>query len=133
MLLCLWCYVPPLYHLGADAQLELAVGRLAKDDVAPEEAMMALEAIARLAWSDDSVRQQIADMGAIPHIVRAMTRLVAADGVQCNACLTLLALVRGDGAICQVRGWGLLVGMGGLVGGWVGVGLWVFGGARRGK
>eukprot|EP00884_Botryococcus_braunii_P003133 jgi/Botrbrau1/12820/Bobra.20_1s0011.1 len=107
----LMSYVCPLHDedLPMDAstlksrQLEVAVRRLAREDVGEEEAMMSLEAIARLAWSDNGVRLQVAELGAIPHVIRVMRLHLGSDGVQCNACLTLMALVRGEGAICQAN------------------------------
>jgi hypothetical protein len=65
--------------------------------------MTSLEAVARLAWSDDGARQEVADLGGIPLIIAAMRRNPGQEGVQCNACLALMALVRGEGPVCQVN------------------------------
>ena len=82
-------------------QVEMALLELQQDN--PEFVMAALEAIARLAWSDDDVRAAVAVLGGVKTIVDLMTRWREEVGVQCNSCLALMSLLRGEGTICRVR------------------------------
>ncbi|GAB4822418.1 hypothetical protein N2152v2_009464 [Parachlorella kessleri] len=75
-----------------DADSELAV-------------MAALEAIARLGWSDDAVRREIAELGGVESIISCMREYEADDGVQCHGCLALMALVRGEGDVSDANKW----------------------------
>lgn len=64
-----------------------------------------LEALARLAWSDDDVREAIANGTGIKCIVDVMKLHSDNDGIQCNGCLALMSLVRGEGEVCQSNQW----------------------------
>ncbi len=64
-----------------------------------------LESLARLAWSDDDVREGIASGGGIRAVVDVMALHADNDGIQCNSCLALMSLVRGEGEVCQSNQW----------------------------
>ncbi|KAL4447679.1 hypothetical protein ABPG75_004898 [Micractinium tetrahymenae] len=64
-----------------------------------EEAAMAhLESLARLAWSDEAARGKLGELRAVQAVLASMRQHLDSDGVQCNGCLALMALVRGEGA-----------------------------------
>lgn len=98
----------PLCPLGDDVlpldtsslkskQLMHSVGQL--EHAEDEEAATAhLEALARLGWSDDVARQELGALQGVEMVVRSMRQYMDSDGVQCNGCLALMALVRGEGA-----------------------------------
>jgi hypothetical protein len=66
---------------------------------------VALEAIARLAWSDDEVRESVASEGGIRATVDVMALHSGSDAIQCNGCLVLMSLVRGEGEVCASNQW----------------------------
>lgn len=87
-------------------QVEVALAQLKHPEESdPSVHQVSLEALARLAWSDDSVRETIAQQGGIRAIVEVMTQHAEHDGIQCNACLALMSLVRGEGDVCQSNQW----------------------------
>ncbi|KAL4856875.1 hypothetical protein ACK3TF_002919 [Chlorella vulgaris] len=67
----------------------------AEDD--EEQAMTHLEAIARLAWSDEAARGELARLHGVQAILKCMLERLGSAGVHCNGCLALMALVRGEG------------------------------------
>jgi hypothetical protein len=64
-----------------------------------------LEALARLAWSDDGVRELIAHSGGVRSLVDVMALHAGSDSIQCHGCLALMSLVRGEGEVCQSNQW----------------------------
>ncbi|KAK9817719.1 hypothetical protein WJX72_001212 [[Myrmecia] bisecta] len=86
-------------------QVEVSLRQLTGSPEEPEVVMAALEALARLAWSDDEVREEVAELRGIEGIVEAMEAFPDQEGVQCNGCLALMSLVRGEGDICQGNQW----------------------------
>jgi hypothetical protein len=48
------------------------------------------------------IRHRIADLGGVPLIVGAMRAWPDSGGVQCNACLAIVSLVRAESEVCQV-------------------------------
>eukprot|EP00887_Chlorella_sp_A99_P003054 scaffold9.g3054.t1 len=77
-------------------QLAFSVQQL-QDATLALDAAGAMEAMARLAWSDDVAREELAREGAIDCISAAMEEFPDDEGVACTAALALMALVRGDG------------------------------------
>jgi len=86
-------------------QTELALQRLSTEGIGFSEKNQSLEVLARLCWSDDSTRKGVVDAGGITAIKVAMERTMDNEAVQCNGCLALLALVRGEGSVCQWCQW----------------------------
>jgi hypothetical protein len=108
---------PPLsvlscWHLHAThppqracAQVEVALAQLKDTSLPHDDHLVCLEALARLAWSDDSVRQLVANAGGVRTLVGVMSLHADSDVVQCNGCLALMSLVRGEGEVCQSNQW----------------------------
>ncbi|KAL3137014.1 hypothetical protein ABBQ32_006605 [Trebouxia sp. C0010 RCD-2024] len=84
-------------------QLEVCMRQLEDTSSDALVVLTALEAVARLAWSDDEVREEVAQMEGIEAVARIMEAWQKHEGVQCNGCLALMALVRGDGSVCQAN------------------------------
>ncbi|GMH41370.1 hypothetical protein BSKO_09280 [Bryopsis sp. KO-2023] len=78
-------------------QVEVTLRRLGSADVSVDDQLVCLEVLARLAWSDDSVRDEVANTGGIELIIKIMKQLPQHEGIQCNCCLALMSLVRGEG------------------------------------
>ncbi|KAL4428663.1 hypothetical protein ABPG77_009769 [Micractinium sp. CCAP 211/92] len=62
-----------------------------------DAAMVHLESLARLAWSDEAAREKLGELRAVQAVLVTMRKHLGSDGVQCNGCLALMALVRGEG------------------------------------
>lgn len=75
------------------------------DSLSSEDHLVCLEALARLAWSDDGVRELIATSGGVRSLVDVMCLHSGSDSIQCHACLALMSLVRGEGEVCQSNQW----------------------------
>ncbi|GMH36421.1 hypothetical protein BSKO_04289 [Bryopsis sp. KO-2023] len=88
-------------------QVEVTLRRLGSADVSVDDQLVCLEVLARLAWSDDSVREEVANTGGIELIIKIMKQLPEHEGIQCNCCLALMSLVRGEGEVCQSNQWNL--------------------------
>ncbi|GMH44571.1 hypothetical protein BSKO_12523 [Bryopsis sp. KO-2023] len=88
-------------------QVEVTLRRLGSADVSVDDQLVCLEVLARLAWSDDSVRDEVANTGGIELIIKIMKQLPQHEGIQCNCCLALMSLVRGEGGVCQSNQWNL--------------------------
>eukprot|EP01023_Acetabularia_acetabulum_P056379 TRINITY_DN6547_c0_g2_i4.p1 TRINITY_DN6547_c0_g2~~TRINITY_DN6547_c0_g2_i4.p1 ORF type:complete len:1050 (-),score=222.74 TRINITY_DN6547_c0_g2_i4:360-3509(-) len=73
--------------------------------VAFEQLLHTLEVLARLGWSEDNLRQSIAQGGGLECAVGLMKKMCDFEGVQCAVCLFLMAMVRGDSEICQANQW----------------------------
>eukprot|EP00877_Chromochloris_zofingiensis_P000217 jgi/Chrzof1/10196/Cz04g32100.t1 len=86
-------------------QVEVALLQLKDHTLNAESHTVSLEALARLAWSDDDVREAIANGTGIKCIVDVMKLHSDNDGIQCNGCLALMSLVRGEGEVCQSNQW----------------------------
>ncbi|DBA73902.1 TPA: hypothetical protein ACH3X2_009553 [Trebouxia sp. C0005] len=84
-------------------QLEVCMRQI--EDSASEAltVLQALESLARLAWNDDDVREQVAQMDGIEVVSKVMDSWQKHEGVQCNCCLAIMALVRGTGSVCQAN------------------------------
>ena len=87
-------------------QVDAALRQLLDPDAGAAARLAGLESLARLAWSDDGVREAAAAGGGARGVVAALEAHPGDDGVACNACLALMALVRGESEVCQVRGEG---------------------------
>lgn len=86
-------------------QVEVALNQLKDSTLDHDDHLVCLEALARLAWSDDSVRQLIANTGGVRSLVGVMQLHEGSDSIQCNGCLALMSLVRGEGEVCQSNQW----------------------------
>lgn len=86
-------------------QVEFSLSQLRRPEGDPNPFMAALESLARLAWSDDVIREEIARGHGIEAMVAAIRRFPDNEGVQCNGCLALMSLVRGEGDVCQHNQW----------------------------
>lgn len=86
-------------------QVEVALSQLKVESLGPDEHLNCLEALARLAWSDDGVRELIAQTGGVRSLVDVMDLHASSDSVQCHGCLALMSLVRGEGEVCQSNQW----------------------------
>ncbi|WIA29098.1 hypothetical protein OEZ86_011609 [Tetradesmus obliquus] len=86
-------------------QVEVALSQLKVASLGPEGHLVCLEALARLAWSDDGVRELIAHSGGVRSLVDAMALHGGSDSIQCHGCLALMSLVRGEGEVCQSNQW----------------------------
>eukprot|EP00775_Hariotina_reticulata_P013734 gene13734-13855_t len=86
-------------------QVEVALAQLKVAQLGVEGHLVCLEALARLAWSDDSVRELVANGGGIKSLVEVMALHAGSDSIQCNGCLALMSLVRGEGEVCQSNQW----------------------------
>ncbi|KAL0025671.1 hypothetical protein WJX77_003216 [Trebouxia sp. C0004] len=84
-------------------QLEVCMRQI--EDPASEAltVLQALESLARLAWNDDDVREQVAQMDGIEVVSKVMDAWQKHEGVQCNCCLAIMSLVRGTGSVCQAN------------------------------
>ena len=83
-------------------QVQVSLDQLRNSSEDPANQMAALEALARLSWSDDGIREEVAESQGIEAMVDTMLRHPTLDGIQCNGCLALMSLVRGEGDVCQV-------------------------------
>jgi hypothetical protein len=86
-------------------QVEVALQQLKDLEASAEVHLVSLESLARLAWSDDAVREAVASSGGVKALVGVMKRHAEHDGIQCNGCLALMSLVRGEGEVCQSNQW----------------------------
>lgn len=86
-------------------QVEVALSQLKVESCTSEEHLVCLEALARLAWSDDTIRELVANSGGVRSLVDVMTLHSSSDSIQCHACLALMSLVRGEGEVCQSNQW----------------------------
>lgn len=86
-------------------QVEVALAQLKAEGLGHEERLVSLEALARLAWSDDAVRELVAAGGGVRGVVDAMAAHSSSDSIQCHGCLALMSLVRGEGEVCQSNQW----------------------------
>eukprot|EP00210_Caulerpa_lentillifera_P004653 g4438.t1 len=88
-----------------DSQVELAVQRLSDGECDVSEKNERLEALVRLCWNDDSTRKIVLDMSGVATIKKLMETYQDNEGIQCNSCLVLMSLVRGEGEICRCCQW----------------------------
>lgn len=51
-------------------QVQVTLRRLGSQDVTIDDELVCLEVLARLAWSDDSVREEVASTGGIDLIIK---------------------------------------------------------------
>lgn len=51
-------------------QVHVTLRRLGGEDVTVDDELVCLEVLARLAWSDDSVREEVANTGGIELIIK---------------------------------------------------------------
>ncbi|KAF6266720.1 hypothetical protein COO60DRAFT_10327 [Scenedesmus sp. NREL 46B-D3] len=86
-------------------QVEVALSQLKVASLGAEDHLACLEALARLAWSDDGVRELIAHSGGVRSLVDVMALHAGSDSIQCHGCLALMSLVRGEGEVCQSNQW----------------------------
>lgn len=99
----------PLSYLHAQA--ESVVMRLrdaatsCSDPSSWRSALLALETLARLCWSDDEAREAVVAGGAINALVTIMRLHASHAPVQAAACMCLMALVRGEGEVCLANQW----------------------------
>mmetsp|Transcript_10088 Transcript_10088/g.28969 ORF Transcript_10088/g.28969 Transcript_10088/m.28969 type:complete len:837 (-) Transcript_10088:38-2548(-) len=85
-------------------QVDVSLDQLRYGDD-PNNLMAALEALARLSWSDDEIREEVARAQGIEAMVSTIRRFPDKEGIQCNGCLALMSLVRGEGEVCQANQW----------------------------
>jgi hypothetical protein len=52
-----------------------------------------------------AVAQLIANAGGVRSLVCVMAQHATSDSIQCNGCLALMSLVRGEGEVCQSNQW----------------------------
>lgn len=83
----------------------MALAQLKVESCTADDHLVCLEAVARLAWSDDSIRELIANSGGVRSLVDVMALHSSSDSIQCHACLALMSLVRGEGEVCQSNQW----------------------------
>ncbi|CAD7704362.1 unnamed protein product [Ostreobium quekettii] len=88
-------------------QVDVTLRRLGSPSTSVDDQLVCLEVLARLAWSDDSVREEVANTGGIDLIIKIMRQKPNNEGIQCNCCLALMSLVRGEGEVCQANQWNL--------------------------
>ena len=62
-----------------------------------EAARQHLEALARLSWGAEEARQELGARRGVEAVVGCMRRHAGSAAVQCNGCLALMAMVRGEG------------------------------------
>eukprot|EP00879_Flechtneria_rotunda_P004794 GHRR01005066.1.p1 GENE.GHRR01005066.1~~GHRR01005066.1.p1 ORF type:complete len:626 (+),score=240.90 GHRR01005066.1:617-2494(+) len=86
-------------------QVDVALSQLKISSLPVEDHLVCLEALARLAWSDDAIREQVAASGGVRSLVDVMALHSGSDSIQCNGCLALMSLVRGEGEVCQSNQW----------------------------
>ncbi|GBF89177.1 hypothetical protein Rsub_01894 [Raphidocelis subcapitata] len=86
-------------------QVEVALQQLRDTEAAADVHQSSLESLARLAWSDDEVREAVASGGGVRGIVDVLLAHSDDDGIVCNACLALMSLVRGESEVCQSNQW----------------------------
>jgi len=86
-------------------QVEMAMQKLSMEGVSLSDKNHCLEVLARLCWSDDGARKKVTDASGINLIKMTMEGTMDNEAVQCNACLALMALVRGEGSVCQCSQW----------------------------
>eukprot|EP01025_Chloroclados_australasicus_P056679 TRINITY_DN7050_c0_g1_i5.p1 TRINITY_DN7050_c0_g1~~TRINITY_DN7050_c0_g1_i5.p1 ORF type:complete len:994 (-),score=156.00 TRINITY_DN7050_c0_g1_i5:384-3365(-) len=96
-------YVQKLREMYAEVSTNEDI--LMDGNVAIEQLLHALEVLARLGWSEDGFRQQIAQGGGLECAVGLMKNIPQYEGVQCAVCLFLMAMVRGDSEVCQANQW----------------------------
>mmetsp|Transcript_3336 Transcript_3336/g.7875 ORF Transcript_3336/g.7875 Transcript_3336/m.7875 type:complete len:828 (-) Transcript_3336:577-3060(-) len=106
-ILCpLYDHMLPLEAVSLKArQVQVSLDQLSYGEQDPDKLMGALEALARLSWSDDSIREEVAQASGIEAMIQTIRRHPDREGIQCNGCLALMSLVRGEGEVCQANQW----------------------------